>query len=88
VLTVELRELDEGPISDRILRVVQRAVCEHRRLGFNYRAAAQEDRQPRMTPLVLRVAQHFAHRVSPGRSTWQRLVSQTGTVRQCGRNAR
>jgi site-specific recombinase XerC len=29
----------------------------------------------------LRIAQHIAHRVSPGGSTWQRLFSQTGTVR-------
>jgi site-specific recombinase XerD len=35
----------------------------------------------------LRIAQHIAHRVSPGRSTWQWLSSQTGAVRLCGRNA-
>ena len=47
VLTIELHEFDAGPIPDRVIRVAQRAITEHRRLAFNYRAAAQEDRQPR-----------------------------------------
>jgi predicted DNA-binding transcriptional regulator YafY len=46
-LTIELHELDEGPIPHRVMRVVQQAITEHRRLAFNYRAAAQSDRQPR-----------------------------------------
>ncbi len=46
-LTIELRELDETPIPPRVMRVVQQAVTERRRLGFHYRAAIQADQQPR-----------------------------------------
>ena len=46
-LTIELRELDEGPIPGRVMEMLQRAVVERRRLSMNYIAAAQEDQQPR-----------------------------------------
>jgi len=46
-ISIDLRELDERPISARVMQVVQQAVHERRRLGFNYRAASQEDRLPR-----------------------------------------
>ncbi len=46
-ISIDLRELDERPISARVMQVVQQAAHEHRRLGFNYRASSQEDRLPR-----------------------------------------
>jgi len=47
ILSIELRELDERPIIPRVMRTVQEAAIRRHRLGFNYRAAAQDDRQPR-----------------------------------------
>jgi hypothetical protein len=47
VLTFDLRELDEAPISPRVMKIVQQAVGKRRRLGFRYRAAGQGDRPPR-----------------------------------------
>jgi len=47
VLTFDLRELDEAPISPRVMKVVQQAAGERRRLGFRYRAAGQGDQPPR-----------------------------------------
>lgn len=47
VLTFDLRELDEAPISPRVMQVVRQAVIERRRLGFRYRAAGQSDQPPR-----------------------------------------
>jgi len=47
VFSIELRELDETPVPPRVMGVVQRALAERHRLGFQYLAAAQDDRAPR-----------------------------------------
>lgn len=41
-LSIELREVDEHPIAERVWAVAQRAVAERRRLGFHYRSTADD----------------------------------------------
>lgn len=46
-VSILLRDLDERPVTHRVLETVQRAIAERRRLGLRYRAAAPAEQEPR-----------------------------------------